>query len=200
MHLLNFDQIFHLLTTYRYLLLFPIAIAEGPVITMISGYLSYLNFLNFFIAYIIMIIGDLAGDIVYYAIGRWGRLRIIEKYGHYVGVTRERIINMEQIFESNDKRALIGGKFIFGIGGLIIIASGAAKYNFKKFLSYCILGTIPKSLILMIIGYYFGHAYIKIAKYFDYTAIISIFLFIFICVAYYYFQKYMKNSILKKEK
>ncbi len=190
MHFFTIDQVFSILETYKYLLLFPIAILEGPLITVIAGYLSFLGFLSFPWAYLAMVLGDLAGDIIYYSAGRWGRLAVIEKYGHYIGISAKKIIAMEKIFGSQEARALIGGKFTLGIGGIIILAAGAIKMPFKKFIAYCTIGTAPKSFLLMLLGYYFGHAYHSIGKIFDYTTIGNTIIFAIILTIYYITQKY----------
>lgn len=193
MHLLNLDQILPLLELHKYLLLFPIVIVEGPIITIIAGYMSSLGFLNFFVAYLVMVVGDLAGDMMYYSFGRWGRLAVIEKYGHHVGITTKRIEDSEKIFRVQGTKLLLTGKTTVGLGGAIIIAAGALKINFKKFVTYSLIGTLPKSLVLMIVGFYLGHAYIQIQKYFDYTEFISIIILALGISAYYI---YKKNKII----
>ena len=62
----SLSQLFVLLTQHRYILLFPITVAEGPIITVIAGYLSHLGFFDWFVTYIIVVTGDLTGDIIYY--------------------------------------------------------------------------------------------------------------------------------------
>ena len=85
------EQIILLLTTYKYLLLFPIVVFEGPIITVIAGFLSSLGYLNIFIAYGVVVVGDIAGDIMYYALGYYGRDRFVNRWGRFLGITSERV-------------------------------------------------------------------------------------------------------------
>jgi len=56
------DYAFSLLLTYKYLILIPLAVVEGPIITVIAGFLITLGYMNIFLVYLIVIAGDLAGD------------------------------------------------------------------------------------------------------------------------------------------
>ena len=79
-------EILSLLEHYKYLVIFPIAIFEGPIIIIITGFLVYLGVLNVFIAYAMLVIADSLGDSLYYCIGKyWGKSRFIRKVGRYIG-------------------------------------------------------------------------------------------------------------------
>ncbi len=181
----------------RYILLFPIAVLEGPIISVIAGYLTHLGFFDLFLAYGIIAAGDLVGDIIYYLVGRYGRMQFIEKWGHFFGVKTEKILDMERMFGLHSAKALFWGKFTLGLGGVIIVAAGAARVSFSNFFLYSFLGTIPKSAILMLIGGFFGYAFLTISRYFNYTAVITLIAAFLFAFGYFLFQKYAKKSIQK---
>ncbi len=195
MHFFVLDQIAPLLEQYRYALLFPITVLEGPIITVIAGYLTSLGFFSFWTVYVIVVSGDLVGDILYYFFGRLGHLTLVEKWSLFVRADDERLERMKKVFSHHSAKALFWGKFTFGVGGLIILAAGAARVKFFKFLGYCTLGTLPKSLILVLIGYYFGYAYKQISKYFDYTAVLFMAAAVLLAFGYYLIQKYARKNI-----
>jgi membrane protein DedA with SNARE-associated domain len=197
MHFWGLDTVFALILQYHYLFIFPIVVIEGPIITVILGYLVSLNFLNPAAAYFVAIMGDLAGDILYYYAGRWGRSQFLEKYGHYIGLKTDRVLEMEKIFEKHSTKSLFWGKFTLGIGGMIIFAAGASRVSFRKFFGYSIMGTIPKSFLLMLVGFYFGHAYQRISKYFDYTALTMIAVTILLIATYLIIQHFAEKQIKK---
>lgn len=101
---LSINQLFDLLIQYRYIVIFPIVVIEGPVITMISGFLVSLGYMNFWIAYSILVVGDVTGDVLYYAIGRWGRESFMNRWGRYFGFDPERIERVEAHFKENGER------------------------------------------------------------------------------------------------
>jgi membrane protein DedA with SNARE-associated domain len=85
------EYFYTLIVVHKYLILLPIAIIEGPMITIIAGFLASLGILDFFIVYAIAVFGNLIGDNIYYWIGRLGEQEFISRYGRYVGVTKEKI-------------------------------------------------------------------------------------------------------------
>ena len=51
-----------LLLTYRYVILVPLAIIEGPIVTIICGFLVTLKVFNPLLVYVVMVLGDIVGD------------------------------------------------------------------------------------------------------------------------------------------
>ncbi|MDO8676322.1 MAG: DedA family protein [Candidatus Azambacteria bacterium] len=190
---MSFQQIIALLVSYKYLILFPLAIAEGPIITVIAGFLSSLGRFNIYAVYAVVVAGDVVGDGVYYAFGYYGRQKFTERWGRLVGITTERVLRLEKHFEKHSGKTLVIGKLSHAVGGVVLVAAGMAKVRFWKFIWYNFISTLPKSLILLLIGFYFGETYNKINKYFDYTAIGTISLAVIFFVTYFVVRKVSKK-------
>lgn len=171
---ISLQDIINWLIIYKYLVIFPITIVEGPIVTIIAGFLAAHGLLNVFIVFPVIVFGDLTGDILYYLIGRWGRDSFIVKWGYLIGLNENRINKLEKHFEQHSGKTLIFGKISHGIGSAFLMAAGVAKMPIRDFLWFNLVGTLPKSLILLIVGYYFGQAYKQIRTYFDYTALIFV--------------------------
>lgn len=182
---ISLEQALHLLETYRYLLLFPITVVEGPIITMIAGSLAALGYMNFFIVWGVSVAGDLVGDTIYYAIGKWGRYRFIERWGGYVGLRKDRIARFEAHFKQHGGKTLLFGKFSHFIGAPILVAAGMVKMPYAPYIWFCTVATLPKTLLLTLIGFYFGSAYLMINRYFTYVGAGMIMLGI-ACIAVYF--------------
>lgn len=189
------EQIILLLTTYKYLLLFPVVVFEGPIITVIAGFLSSLGYLNIFIAYGVVVVGDIAGDIMYYALGYYGRERFVNRWGRFFGITSERVERLEKYFEKHTGKTLILVKLSQGIGAVVLVAAGIAKVPFRKFVWYNFIPTLPKSLILILIGYYSGESYVKISSYLDYAAIGTVIVTVIFIVIYFIMRKLSKKYV-----
>jgi len=158
------------LLAYRYLFLFPAAVLEGPIVAVIAGFLSSQDYFSISTVLATLVAGDLVGDTLYYALGRWGRVSFIERWGKYVGVTAEHIRSVDEHFKKHAGKTLMLGKLAHGIGGAILVAAGATAVPYRKFIWFNLLATVPKSLVLVLIGYYIGQAYARIGRYLDYTA------------------------------
>jgi len=190
---MSLDQIIVLLTTYKYLILFPIVVVEGPIITVIAGFLTSLGFFNFSLAYAVIVVGDITGDSLYYALAYHGRYRLIDRWGHYIGLTVERVQKFEHYFEDHSARLIIFGKFAYALEVPFLIGAGLAKVPYRKFLLYTLLPSLPKSLLFLLIGYYFGRSYAKISTYLDYTALGTIALALVLVAVYFIVKKISKK-------
>ncbi len=192
---LPLDRIIQLLEESKYLLLFPISIMEGPIVSILAGFISSLGKMNPFIATGIVILGDLTGDTAYYLIGRYGRKGIILKYGRFLGITEANVNRMDDHFEKNTGKTLLFGKFAHALGTPILFAAGIAKVPFGRFLLYNFVGTVPKSAVLVLIGYYFGSSYQKINGYFDNATYIGIGIAVVLVIAYVLFTRYAREKV-----
>jgi membrane-associated protein len=188
-----FQQIILLLTAHKYLFLFPVVVVEGPIITVIAGFLSSLGLFNIFIAYAVVVVGDIVGDIIYYALGYYGGQRFVKRWGRFLGITLERVERLEKHFEKHSGKTLIIGKLSHGIGGVVLVAAGIAKMPLRKLVLYDFIPTLPKSLILLLIGYYSGESYIKISLYLDYAAIGTVVAAVIFIVIYFMMRRLSKK-------
>lgn len=160
-------QIIQWLLAYRYFVLFPIAVVEGPIVTVAAGFLSSLGHLNLFIAYGVIVLGEMVGDTIYYWLGRWGGYPFINHVGRHVGITAERVEKIEKHYANHPARTIILGKFAYSLELPFLIAAGLFKVDYKKFASYVFIASVPKSFIFILIGYYSGEAYSNINRYLD---------------------------------
>jgi membrane protein DedA with SNARE-associated domain len=187
------DQALSLLVSYKYFALFPLAVIEGPIITVIAGFFSSLGYLNFFIAYAIIVAGDLAGDIVYYLVGRFGGRTFIDKWGRYLGANKEQVESLEKQFDKRGDKLLFIGKMSHGIGGAFLLAAGIIKMPIGKFLMSNMLATLIKSLVLLLVGFYFGQAINSINSYLEKISLISLGIGAAIVLLYFFYFRKKRN-------
>ena len=176
------QTIFPWLVRYKYGLIFPIAVIEGPIIMILTGFLASLGFVNFILALFVVAIGDLCGDSIYFMIGKYGKETFIRKYGHFIGINIERERKIENHFAEHADRTLLIGKFAHGVGAIILVAAGLANVPYRKVLALNALTTLAKTLFLMLVGYYFGQVYLQLNIYLNYLALGLLILFIVIYI------------------
>ena len=193
MHLPTLAEISPLLMNYGYLMFFVLSVFEGPIITVIAGSLVGLGYFNFWIIYAISVLGDLLGDLLYYSVGRWGS-GYLRKRGRFMGVSLAHVEKIETHFADHAGKTLTFGKLTHAVGAAILIAAGMAKIPLKKFLWLNFLGTLPKVLIFVLVGYYFGQAYQQIDHYFNY-AVFATFIGILLLVGMYFFVKKFREKV-----
>ncbi len=71
-------HIIRFLIRYKYQVLFPITVIEGPIITIVSGFLVSRGYLSFASTLFVVLSGDLLSDSFLYGVGKFGRT-IIQK-------------------------------------------------------------------------------------------------------------------------
>jgi membrane protein DedA with SNARE-associated domain len=178
---------------YRYPILFPLAVIEGPVLMIFSGFLVRIGTFEFWPAYLILMAGDLTGDVMWYLVGRHGARRIIGRYGKFFNLTESSVEKMEHLFHKHQGRILFISKITTGFGFAIatLIAAGAARVPFRKYLTINFLGEFIWVGILMGIGFFFGNVYTAVSKGFRWVAITGI--IAFGITAMYFFSTAMKK-------
>jgi membrane protein DedA with SNARE-associated domain len=191
------EQIIALLLTYKYLILLPVSVVEGPIITVICGFLVTTGVLNPILVYIIIILGDVIGDSFSYGVGLLGEKKAV-RYGHYIGATEEKIERAKHFFSRNHTKALIASKLIYGIGSAGLVVAGVLGMPYKRYLKTCLGISLAQTTTLFIVGFFFGSAYLQLAKYLDfYTALVSTMalgaVIIFLIYNYFDFEKLKKK-------
>lgn len=167
----SLDQILQLLLIYKYLIIFPIAVLEGPGLSILVGVLIARNVLNPFLSYGLLILGDMIGDTIYYCLGRFGGHPILKKWGHLINVTEYHLSKLEHHFHFKaPAKTLILGK-TQPWGAAVLFAAGTAKMDYLKFLAINTSTTLPKTLVLVLLGYFFNHAYVLLDSYLRYAGV-----------------------------
>ncbi|MFA6495236.1 MAG: DedA family protein [Candidatus Paceibacterota bacterium] len=153
------------LAAYKYLLIFLGVFFEGPIIMMAGGFLVRTGALPLLLVYGVLMAGDLSADICWYWLGRWGGERIIRTFGNLLGTTVELFENIEKLFKRHDVKILFISKLTTGFGFAVVtlIAAGAAKVPFRRYLITNGIGEFVWTGFLMGVGYVFGNAYVGIA-------------------------------------
>jgi membrane protein DedA with SNARE-associated domain len=183
-------QIIGFFIKFKYQAIFPIAVLEGPIITIISGFLVSRGRLSFLPALLVVYFGDVVSDSVFHFVGRGGRY--ILPYLKFLRISEERLERLENQFTYTPWRTMIIAKLSYGLGSAFMIASGAARMSLKKFLEYMLSLNFIRSSILFAIGYYFGRAAVHLGPTYIKYYIIAV--VILVPAGYLIYRR--KNSII----
>ena len=173
-------DIVSLLTHYKYIVLFPLAIVEGPILAVIAGFLCSNGFLNPFYVLPVIVFGDLIGDSICYSLGRWGMSKFIRKIAWRMGLHPRSINRARTYFDSNPVRTVFLSKITLGIGVAGIYLAGNARIPYGKFIRICLITSLIQYVFYLGAGVIFGNAYIQISHYIDKIA--SLFIISFIVI------------------
>lgn len=168
------EHIIHLLIEFKYLILFPFAIVEGPIIAVIAGFLCTSNFLNPLLVYPVIVLGDIIGDSICYSVGRWGTPKFLKNIFNHFTVTKKKIVSAKIFFDANPAKTISLSKILLGIGVAGIYLAGNAKVPYSKFIRICLATSAIQYMVYLCIGILFGHAYIQINQYLNYFATVTV--------------------------
>jgi len=166
----NFQQTLMWVIAHGYLIIFLVMCAEGPVTTAAAGFAAALGYFNPWIILVISILGDLIPDSIYYAIGYFGRGPIVEKAARYFGLTQARVDRIEAKLREHYGKTMVALKLTPVVPTFGFMLVGYLRLSFIKFTKYSASVTIPKSIIFLILGYFFGRLY-NINQYLHYAEI-----------------------------
>ncbi len=186
------NEIITLLETYKYFILFPLAILEGPILTVVAGFLVSLGLMNAFIVLPVVVVGDTVGDMLHYALGRFGS-RFLYAHGHWIGITEEKITSAKTYFEEHHLKSVASSKLVHGIGFVGLIAAGSLKIPYRRFALTALAISFVQGSVLLVVGVFFGYAYAQIEHYFSYGALVlsGVAVAVVLCVG---IIKYRKKS------
>jgi membrane protein DedA with SNARE-associated domain len=100
--------------------------------------------------------GELGGGSVGYAIGRFGGVPAIERYGKYIHFTHDRLMRLHGFFERWGTFAIFVCRFLPFIRGVSAIPAGIAEMNLALFYLWTFLGSLIFCSFLILLGRAFG--------------------------------------------
>lgn len=149
--------------------LLPLAVlVQGPLAISAAGFAAATGHLNPFFIFLIASLTGIAGDSVYYAVGYLVRVTFVEKYGHYFGLSQERVSHLEDLLHENTGKTIWIIKLLpfTPMPGLMLV--GGLHVPFRKFIAISAFVSSVTALLFTILGYYFGFTYVKIIPYFNF--------------------------------
>ena len=151
------DSIAQLVLDYRYWILLPLAVFEGPILAFMLGSLVALGYFNMFIVYTILLLGDLVPDVYYYFFGRYGEKKtLISRYAGKLGITEEHFEVVRRLWSTHPAKTMFFTKFAYGLSTPLLVSAGLIGMPLRRFLRYTIVISLIQYGVLLTLGYYFG--------------------------------------------
>lgn len=149
---------------HRYIFAFLGALFEGMNIMLLAGFLYKLGFFKFFNVLALLSAGYFINGYAWYALGRFGGRKILEKRGVRFFLTKERLKKIERYFKKHTNKALIITRITYGISSYVFILAGIFKTKAKQFFWCNLIATLIWVLTLFGIGYSFGASYKLVSR------------------------------------
>lgn len=188
------------LQSQGYLIMFILMIIEGPVITAAAAFASSLNIFNIYSVFILSVLGNIFGDLIYFFIGKISRKVIIDRYFKRFGIKEQAVKKIESSLKNNPGKALAIIKIIPPLPTPGLILAGAVNMSFEKFVFFSFIISFFYSLFFTLIGFYMGRVFNTIIQYSKYAELLVIIIIIIFIVMWFLYNKFSKKLYKKVEK
>jgi membrane protein DedA with SNARE-associated domain len=115
------------------------------------------------------LLGTMVGSWVSYAVGRGGRLELLERHGGKVHMGPAQIEKAERWFQRYGQSAVLFGRLIPVVRAFVSLPAGVAKMPFVRFTVLSLIGSVPWVLGLAIAGDAVGNEWKSVRKGFEYV-------------------------------
>jgi membrane protein DedA with SNARE-associated domain len=195
------ETIANWIANFGYPAIFAAALLENLIppipselIFPLAGLAAYTNNLGIFAAVGMAIVGALGSTvgalIIYYAALTIGEPAILKIGKRYHLLSESDIVRTKSWFDNHGELAVLLGRMAPGIRELISIPAGIAKMNIIKFTFCTFVGSCIWSLLLTLIGFFIGKAWIEFydnySNIFDIIGIMLILVAVGVIVLKYY--------------
>ncbi|MBM3183767.1 MAG: DedA family protein [Chlamydiae bacterium] len=183
--------------SHGYTILFLVMVVEGPAITAIGAFAAALGYFDLWWVFFLSILGNLLPDLIYYVLGFWGRRQFVDKYGHYLGIRKEKVERLEGLFQKHVGKTITLVKLIPALATPGLIMAGVLRVPIKPYIFWSLIVTIPSSGFYLFLGYFCEPAYEMIASYEKYGEY-SVLGLIGIFVIVYFLRKKLSRKMAAK--
>jgi membrane protein DedA with SNARE-associated domain len=115
------------------------------------------------------LIGTMVGSWVAYAVGRGGRLELLERHGGKVHMGPAQIERAERWFDRYGQPIVLFGRLIPLLRAFVSLPAGIARMPIARFSVLTLIGSIPWVLGLAIAGHAVGGDWTSVRKGFEYV-------------------------------
>jgi membrane protein DedA with SNARE-associated domain len=150
----------HLIIEYRYLILIPLALIEGPIVAFIAGTLATLGYFDIYVLAIFFLVRDVTMDAIYYCLGYFGgRTKFVQRMLTKIKVTPDHLENVRTLWENHPMSTMFVGKLSYGVGSTFVVVAGMVKFRFSTFFKYGAIVAVTQYWTLLALGYFYGNTF-----------------------------------------
>ena len=147
----------------------------GETILILGAVYAGTGRLNVLLVGLLAFLGAVVGDNIGFAIGHFGGRALVERFGRYVFLTRERLDKATDFFERHGGWIVVVARFIEGLRQANGIIAGITGMHWAKFLAFNAVGAALWVALWTSVGYFAGNnitsIYDTITRYTLYVAI-----------------------------
>ena len=118
---------------------------------------------------VVGLLGTLVGSWIGYAIGRGGRLELLERHGAKVHMGPTQIERADSWFQRYGQSTVLFGRMIPLVRAFVSLPAGVSRMPLGRFTVLTLIGAIPWTLGLALAGHALGGDWTSVRKGFEYV-------------------------------
>jgi membrane protein DedA with SNARE-associated domain len=115
------------------------------------------------------LLGTMVGSWATYALGRGGRLELLERHGAKLHMGPAQVERADRWFQRHGESAVLFGRVIPLIRAFVSLPAGVAKMPLGRFSVFSLIGATPWVVALTLAGYAAGGNWTSVRKGFEYV-------------------------------
>ena len=167
----------------------------GETILLIAGYFASTGHFHIGLVMLIAATGAVIGDNIGFAVGHHFGRGFLLRVGRFFFLTPKRLEHMENYFKSHGNKTILVARFITGLRVFAGPLAGASKQMpWRVFLAYNVAGAILWSIVITLLGYFFGQSLPLLIKWLRLSGTILLIALIVIVVIVWRIRKHRKEK------
>jgi len=150
-HLLQ--QITPLVSEYGFIIIFFGMMVEGTAMILITGFLCYMGVFSFFDAWVVSLLGAVAGDHFWFYLGRGYGKKIINRFP----ALQRKFTQALSLINSKADLVAPFARFIYSGAIIFPLTLGIENYPKKRYFLLDMFGDSIWAIVGLGLGYYFGN-------------------------------------------
>lgn len=196
----SIETITALILQYRYWILIPLSLIEGPIVAFVAGTLASLGYFNPFALAGFFFVRDVLVDGACYALGYFGgQSRLAKAILRKIGVTDEHLGEVRMLWNKHPGKTMFFSKLSYGVAAGFIVVAGMVEMPLEKFFLYGAIIAVAHYCTLLFVGYFFGVTFGGTLGAIIERAPIVLAVAGVLWIGYYIFKKYMGTRLQKME-
>ncbi len=136
------------------LIISTVGLFSSEIMLLLAGVAVRQGVMQLVPAFVVAVAAQLIGGLISHAIGQYGGIPLIERYGRYVLLSRRDLERAHQWFDRHGRGATILGYLLPLLRGYVGYAAGIAAEPRGLFAIGAAIGAAIWSVLLMALGYY----------------------------------------------
>ncbi|BEU88890.1 DedA family protein [Selenomonas sp. TAMA-11512] len=124
-----------------------------------AGFMVYEERMTVIGATVAGMIGGMIGSVFAYWVGYYGGRPFVDKYGKYFFMSKSHVDLAQRWFDKYGIKAVFFSRMLPVVRTFISLPAGFARVNFKAFLLYTFLGSLPWTVFIIACGMLLGESW-----------------------------------------